>query len=86
MKSHDLTLDNSLWNAFTFVPESKRLLDTRYYEFDHHTKIWDIHPNVTTRGEVVIAGSISGTSCQGSSYSSGGLSWSDVIVRLKYEF
>lgn len=88
MHSHASMVANSYAHEikmFTY-PECLRLLETGHHEFDHRTRVWNIKPNTTTRGESIIAGSITGSSCIGAYYSSGGQEWEEVVVRLKYEF
>lgn len=44
-----------------------------------------IQANVTTRGEIVTIGEISGSTCDGATYVTPDYTWKDVVVKHKYE-
>lgn len=88
MHSHASLVANSYSHqikTFTY-PECEKLLTTGYYEFDVKRNLRDIKANTTTRGEIVIEGSLDGSSCTGGTYTSDSVTWGDVVVKLKYEF
>nr|API61888.1 glycoprotein [Mos8Chu0 chuvirus] len=88
MHSHSSMVANSYLHqikTFTY-PECQLLLSTGYYSFDHKRSLRNVKANMTTRGEIVIEGSLDGSSCKGGTYTSDSVTWGDVVVKLKYEF
>nr|DBA44219.1 TPA_asm: glycoprotein [Doliuvirus atrichopogon] len=61
-----------------------KILTTGVYEYSNDVQIWSIKPNSTTRGEVIIVGTLQGSSCYGGVYRTPEYTWTDVVVRQQY--
>lgn len=65
--------------------ECDKLHETRSLNVHEHTYIHLIPMNTTTRGKIVIVGSLDGSTCQGGNYFDGNRHFKDVVVQYQYE-